>query len=114
LPSGLVFGNAAEALHILSSRTLIAGDSENDVLMITRELKKSGYHPIYERIETFAAMKKALQEKQWDIILCDYQMPEFSAPSALAFFKEVTSLLSPEVPVKKPTWSACIQALRIT
>jgi len=63
-------------------------DSEDDVLLIIRELKKGGYNPVYERIETAAAMKKALQEKQWDVILCDYKMPKFSALSTIILFKE--------------------------
>jgi response regulator RpfG family c-di-GMP phosphodiesterase len=71
-----------------SLRALLIDDSEDDVLLIIRELKKGGYNPIYERIETAAAMKKSLQEKQWDVILCDYKMPNFSAPSAIDLFKE--------------------------
>lgn len=67
---------------------LLVEDSEDDALLIIRELKKGGYHPVYERVETASAMKKALNEKQWDIILCDYNMPNFSAPSAIAIFKE--------------------------
>jgi PAS domain S-box-containing protein len=63
-------------------------DSEDDVLLIIRELNKGGYNPVYERVETATAMKKALQEKQLDIILCDYKMPEFNAPSAIALLKE--------------------------
>jgi PAS domain S-box-containing protein len=71
----------------LSLRVLIIEDSEDDVLLIIRELKKGGYNPVYEQVETAAAMKKALQEKQWDIILCDYKMPKFNAPSAIAVLK---------------------------
>jgi len=71
-----------------SLRVLMVDDSEDDVLLIIRELKKGGYNPFYERVETAAAMKKALQEKQWDVILCDYKMPNFNAPSALAVLKE--------------------------
>jgi PAS domain S-box-containing protein len=63
-------------------------DSESDVLLIIRELKKGGYNPYYERVETAAAMKKSLQEKQWDVILCDYKMPKFDASSAIALLKE--------------------------
>ncbi|MCX5849364.1 MAG: HD domain-containing protein [Deltaproteobacteria bacterium] len=33
-------------------------------------------------------MKKALREKQWDIILCDYKMPNFNVPSAIALINE--------------------------
>jgi hypothetical protein len=54
-----------------SLRVLIVEDSENDTLLIIRELKKGGYNPLYERVETAAAMKKALGEKQRNIILCD-------------------------------------------
>jgi len=71
-----------------SLRVLIIEDSEDDALLIIRELKKGGYKPIYERVKTAAAIKKALQEKQWDIILCDYKMPRFNAPSAIALLKE--------------------------
>jgi PAS domain S-box-containing protein len=70
-------------------RALMIDDSEDDILLTVRELKKGGYHLIYERIETAVDMKKALREKEWDIILCDYKMPTFDAPSAIAIFKEL-------------------------
>jgi PAS domain S-box-containing protein len=69
-------------------RVLMVEDLEDDVLFTIRELKKGKYNTVYERVETAAAMKKALQEKQWDIIICDYQMPEFDAPSAIAVLKD--------------------------
>jgi PAS domain S-box-containing protein len=71
-----------------SFRVLMIDDLEDDEQLIIRELKKGGYNPVYERVETAAAMKKTLKEKQWDIILCDYKMPEFNAPSAIAVLKE--------------------------
>ena len=71
-----------------SLRVLIVEDSEDDVLLIIRELKKGGYDPVYERVETATAMKKALKEKQWDIILCDYKLPKFSGPKVIAVLKE--------------------------
>jgi PAS domain S-box len=63
-------------------------DSEDDVLLIMREIAKGGNNPVYEMVETAAAMKKALEEKKWDIILCDYKMPNFNVPSAIAVLKE--------------------------
>ena len=71
-----------------SLRVLIVEDSEVYASLIIRELKKGGYNPVYKRVETAAAMKKALKEKQWDIILCDYSLPKFNAPSAIALLKE--------------------------
>jgi PAS domain S-box-containing protein/putative nucleotidyltransferase with HDIG domain len=71
-----------------SLRVLMVEDAEDDALLIIRALKKGGYNPVSERVETAAAMKKALQEKQWDIMLCDYSLPKFNAPSAIAVLKE--------------------------
>ena len=45
-----------------SLRVLIIDDSENDALLIIRELKKGGYNPVYERVETSASMKKSLKK----------------------------------------------------
>ena len=71
-----------------SLRALMIDDSEDDILLINRELRKGGYDPVYERVDTPEAMKMALQERSWDIILCDYTMPKFNAPSAIALFKQ--------------------------
>jgi len=71
-----------------SLRVLIVEDSEDDTLLVLRALKKGGYNPLHERVETAAAMKKALKEKQWDIILCDYKMSKFSGKQAFALLQE--------------------------
>lgn len=70
-------------LHVL-----IVDDSEDDVMLIIRELKRGGYDPVYERVDTSNEMKKALESRKWDIILCDYKMPNFSYPSAFALLKK--------------------------
>ena len=71
-----------------SLRVLMVDDSEDDMQLIIRELKKGGYNPVYERVETADAMKKNIEEKQLDIILCDYEMPKFNAPSAITVLKK--------------------------
>ena len=71
-----------------SLSVLIVEDSEDDLLLLIRNLQKGGYNPAYERVQTAAAMKKALKKEQWDIILCDYTLPKFNAPSAIALLKE--------------------------
>ena len=80
--------NASAIINPQNLRTLIIDDSEDDVLLLLRELKRGGYNPEFQRIDNSPAMKKALQEKQWDIILCDYKMPNFSAPAAIVLLKE--------------------------
>jgi len=65
-------------------KVLMVEDSEDDVLLAIRTLKKGGYDPEYIRVETAQAMTAALREKPWDIILCDHQMPTFSGLDAIA------------------------------
>ena len=43
---------------------LIADDCEDDALLIVRELRKSGYEPQFERVETRAGMEQALEQRQ--------------------------------------------------
>ncbi len=69
-------------------RVLMVEDSEEDTLLIVRELKRGGYDPVYERVETSESMKSALNRLAWDIVLADYSMPQFSAPAALIVLKE--------------------------
>ena len=64
-------------------RVLIVEDSENDALLLVEELKRSGYEPVFERVENAAAMRAALEKKEWDVILSDFSLPRFSAPEAL-------------------------------
>src|ERR1035438_4525110 len=78
----------SEIVNPQSLKVLMVEDSEDDVLLIIRELKKGGYDPVYEKVETEEAMSKALREKPWDVILCDYKLPKFNATSAIAVFKE--------------------------
>jgi PAS domain S-box-containing protein len=68
-------------------------DSENDALLLLRELERGGYQPEYERVDTPEAMKKALDggSASWDVIFSDYHMPRFRAPEALELAHEAGS-----------------------
>ena len=69
-------------------QTLFVDDSEDDTLLILRELRHGGYNPVYERVEKASDMKAALSRKKWDIVLSDYNMPYFSTSEALSILKE--------------------------
>lgn len=68
-------------------RVLIVEDSEDDAALLLRELRRGGHDPIYQRVDSPAAMRAALEEQAWDIVLSDHNMPRFSAPAALALLK---------------------------
>jgi PAS domain S-box-containing protein len=69
-------------------RVLIVEDSEDDAILLVRELRKGGYDVLFERVETRESMKAALEQKQWDLIISDYILPNFSGVAALNVLKE--------------------------
>jgi len=66
-----------------SLRVLIVEDSEFDARILVTVLRKGGYDPAFQRVETEETLKEALQTGQWDVVLADYNLPSFSAPAAL-------------------------------
>ncbi|UCD90799.1 MAG: PAS domain S-box protein [Desulfobacterales bacterium] len=71
-----------------SIRVLFVDDSDDDVMLLTKALKKGGYLPSYKQVDTADAMSDTLDSQTWDVILCDYAMPKFSAFSALNLYKK--------------------------
>ena len=69
-------------------KILILEDSEPDVLLICRELEKSGIDFEHRWVETAADYKTAIDKDQWDVILSDYSMGQFTGLDALNIMKE--------------------------
>jgi PAS domain S-box-containing protein len=65
-------------------RLLAVEDSEDDTLLLLRVLEKGGFRVESRRVETALALKAALEEATWDIVLSDYSMPAFNAVGALS------------------------------
>jgi|GEM_PF-3765509 len=72
-------------------RVLVVEDSEDDALLLLRELRKGEYLPIYERVDSADAMQTALLKNNWEIVISDYVMPKFSGLSALRLLREFNS-----------------------
>jgi len=69
-------------------RVLIAEDSEDDALLLVRELRRGGYELSYERVASAAAMAAALDRQGWDLVIGDHSMPHFSGLTALSLVRE--------------------------
>jgi diguanylate cyclase (GGDEF)-like protein/PAS domain S-box-containing protein len=67
---------------------LIVEDSESDAQLIVRLLKKAGYEVISEQVETAEQMCSALEQQTWDIVISDYNLPQFDGRAALELLKE--------------------------
>src|SRR2546425_1599911 len=69
-------------------RVLIIEDSEFDARILVSTLRQAGYDPTFQRVDTASAMKEALGTRTWEVVLSDYNMPEFSAPAALKILQD--------------------------
>ncbi|MBP2662702.1 MAG: diguanylate cyclase with sensor [Firmicutes bacterium] len=69
-------------------RVLVIEDSEDDVLLLKRALCNGGHLPYLRQVDDPSSMTDALAEENWDIIIADYSLPNFSGLAALELLKE--------------------------
>lgn len=69
-------------------RLLVVEDSPQDTFLLVRELRRGGYAPSWERVETPAAMTEALDRQNWDLVVADFSMPQFNALAALGLLRD--------------------------
>jgi CheY-like chemotaxis protein/anti-sigma regulatory factor (Ser/Thr protein kinase) len=75
----LVFMNSLRLLHVENSLL--------DAKMIAQNLAREGIDVYIERVESGEEMLAALVDKQWDIVIADYNFPNFSGLEALSILK---------------------------
>ncbi len=66
---------------------LIVEDSEDDALLLVRELRRGGYEPHYRRVDSADELANALNAGGWDLVITDHNMPGFSSDAALRMVK---------------------------
>ncbi|BCR03328.1 hybrid sensor histidine kinase/response regulator [Desulfuromonas versatilis] len=69
-------------------RVLMVEDSENDALLISRELKRGGLEATVRRVDAPSQLRQLLADEPWDLVLADYRMPRFSGLEALGMVRE--------------------------
>ena len=70
-------------------RVLLVEDSEDDALLLVRSLRRGGYDPIWERVDTAVAMEAALDGRGWDLVISDHGMPAFDSLAALGLLRRM-------------------------
>jgi PAS domain S-box-containing protein len=73
---------------------LLVEDSENDAMLLLRELRRGGYEPLSQRVCTPEDMEKALRsaearDEPFQVVISDYYLPRFRAPDALRLLREL-------------------------
>ena len=69
-------------------RVLFVEDSEDDALLVVRQLRQGSFDVAFERVDTADALTSALSQGTWDIVISDYRMPRMSGTEALEIFKK--------------------------
>lgn len=65
-------------------RALIVEDSADDAALLLHELRRADFAVTHERVETAEELRAALARGAWDLVLSDYNLPQFNAVDALA------------------------------
>src|SRR5947209_7232759 len=72
-------------------RVLLVEDSPDDAELTLLELRRGGFDPSSQRVQTAEAMRAALAQGPWDVILWDYTLPGFDPMSALALLRQASA-----------------------
>lgn len=70
-------------MEIKQLKMLLIEDSEDDALLLSRELIKQGYEPDIKRVVFREEIQAALLDSVWDIIISDHNMPGLSSDAVL-------------------------------
>jgi diguanylate cyclase (GGDEF)-like protein len=68
---------------VTTLRILLVEDSEDDMELICNELAQGGFTIACERVETAAALRHALDQGGWDVVICDHNLPALDSTAAL-------------------------------
>jgi two-component system chemotaxis sensor kinase CheA len=67
---------------------LLVEDSADDAELLLAELKRCDFETTYERVDSDADLRGALAAGSWQLVLCDYGLPSFSALEAIKIVRE--------------------------
>jgi diguanylate cyclase (GGDEF)-like protein/PAS domain S-box-containing protein len=72
-------------------KVLLVEDSDSDAGLVMRALRRGGFDASFHRVETAQDMVAALETPDWNLVISDYNLPEFDAPSALNILQAAKS-----------------------
>lgn len=70
-------------------KLLMVEDSEDDAILLLRELENSGFESDHQRVCNEEDFKTALKTEHWDLVISDFSMPGFTGIEALKIFREI-------------------------
>lgn len=67
---------------------LIIEDSEDDAMLVIRELQNNNIQPNWHRVQTPHGLRSHLRTRTWDVIIADYRVPGLEAPTTLEIVQQ--------------------------
>lgn len=64
-------------------KVLMVEDNEDDVFLLNAQLSARGLDTYSERVDSAQDLARALEEREWDLVISDHAMPGFDSASAL-------------------------------
>lgn len=64
-------------------KVLMVEDNEDDVFLLNAQLSARGLETYSERVDSAHELARALEEREWDLVISDHAMPGFDSASAL-------------------------------
>lgn len=64
-------------------KVLMVEDNEDDVFLLNAQLSARGLETYSERVDSAQDLARALEEREWDLVISDHAMPGFDSASAL-------------------------------
>jgi PAS domain S-box-containing protein len=75
-------------------KVLIIEDSEDDAALLGHYLKSCGFDPRWHRVDREEELAEAVEDRRWDLVLCDLAMPELTPHLALDCVRKI----NPDIP----------------
>lgn len=69
-------------------KVIILDDNNDDVVLLLNELKRRGLQPLWKTADNKSDFIDLLDTEEWDLILSDYDMPNFSGMDALQIVRD--------------------------
>jgi diguanylate cyclase (GGDEF)-like protein/PAS domain S-box-containing protein len=70
-------------------RVLVVDDSDDDVELVARELRKAGFDIEYRRVDKQRDLEAELRTDGWQLIVADYSLPQLDALETLRIVREL-------------------------
>ena len=76
-------------------KVLVIEDNEDDAALLALYLKNCGFDPKWQRVDTENSLAEAVEDRRWDLVLCDLSMPRLTPFRAVDCVRRV----NPDIPI---------------